>query len=758
MKNRILSIAVLIALFVSVLGGCSANKKGSETEGTNNTAVDDWTPGELLTLPANALTSEFKEISDAEGRDLNNLFKAQEDKLSESTQSATNVKAREWSKYSAASAKAKLSSAEATLYDRIYAICEKYINNPSRTVKSNDYAYISYGSAKYSDLGLSHDEVSNVFWWFKYNNPQFYFCSGWAYTSTDLYVTVYDFVLDLDDQGETTNAMFERLDSWIAQCSDDEVTDWDKIISANRIICENIIYSPAVKSGDKTASSGKNQSMYSVLMTDDTVCSGYAQTFTAMANALGVDTYTTVSITHAWNAARFGDGSYYFIDVCWNDEDNGYNEDFIGVGTDYAASRDQGENHHIYEDYIADFAPSIPKTDYDPKNNIVKIAAPSLRIGGSGNNIVKVEWNSVSNAEKYEYSVLNGSQVLCSRSTEDNFLYAVLPSGVGSATVKVHAVGTENGNKIYSANSEITINANASSSGSNQPANISIENTDGIYIKWDADSSVDGWLFIAYGEDGTFTEPVLTLSLSKQSNSVRLSSVWQPENYNYFSVMSVTKAQSGEAYSSPAQLKYSTKNGMQLVTSGTEGSGSSYVTQRYGNGYYVGEIANGKRHGHGTYYWNNGDVYEGEWKDGEKTGQGKLTRPSGDVYEGEWKDNHMNGQGKYTWACGDVFEGTWVDDVRIGQGKYTWANGNVYIGEWQNSKMNGQGKLIWTSGSVYEGNWVNDVRSGQGKYTWANGDVYVGEYKDNKMHGHGKLTYANGTVEEGEWKDGEFIG
>ena len=36
-------------------------------------------------------------------------------------------------------------------------------------------------------------------------------------------------------------------------------------------------------------------------------------------------------------------------------------------------------------------------------------------------------------------------------------------------------------------------------------------------------------------------------------------------------------------------------------------------TIRYKNGIYVGEVLDGKRHGHGTYTWDNGTVYEGAY-------------------------------------------------------------------------------------------------------------------------------------------------
>ena len=43
-------------------------------------------------------------------------------------------------------------------------------------------------------------------------------------------------------------------------------------------------------------------------------------------------------------------------------------------------------------------------------------------------------------------------------------------------------------------------------------------------------------------------------------------------------------------------------------------------TIRYKNGLYVGQTQDGKRHGQGTYTWDNGTVYEGEFAEGKRHG------------------------------------------------------------------------------------------------------------------------------------------
>ena len=52
---------------------------------------------------------------------------------------------------------------------------------------------------------------------------------------------------------------------------------------------------------------------------------------------------------------------------------------------------------------------------------------------------------------------------------------------------------------------------------------------------------------------------------------------------------------------------------------------------------YVGDVANGKRHGHGVYYYDSGDKYTGAWDNGKQTGHGVYIYANGDRYVGNWE-------------------------------------------------------------------------------------------------------------------------
>lgn len=66
-------------------------------------------------------------------------------------------------------------------------------------------------------------------------------------------------------------------------------------------------------------------------------------------------------------------------------------------------------------------------------------------------------------------------------------------------------------------------------------------------------------------------------------------------------------------------------------------------TDFYNGDKYVGDVANGKRHGHGVYYYDSGDKYTGNWNHGKQEGHGVYVYANGDRYVGEWLSGKHNG-------------------------------------------------------------------------------------------------------------------
>ena len=106
---------------------------------------------------------------------------------------------------------------------------------------------------------------------------------------------------------------------------------------------------------------------------------------------------------------------------------------------------------------------------------------------------------------------------------------------------------------------------------------------------------------------------------------------------------------------------------MFVITGCTVERSEETTTMKHGSATYVGEVKDGKPHGHGTAIWPNGSSYVGEWKNGLFNGQGTLDLIDDIKYEGEWENGRYHGYGIMTYPDGQIKEGKWENNVFIGE-------------------------------------------------------------------------------------------
>ena len=115
----------------------------------------------------------------------------------------------------------------------------------------------------------------------------------------------------------------------------------------------------------------------------------------------------------------------------------------------------------------------------------------------------------------------------------------------------------------------------------------------------------------------------------------------------------------------------------------------------FNGGYYEGEVSNGRYHGKGKIFFNNGDIKEGTFVNGKLNDRnGSYTWATGDKYVGEFKDSNMSGFGEYFYKSGDRYRGSWCDDKRNGFGVYFYADGSISFNEYSDDKCHGKSILI----------------------------------------------------------------
>ncbi len=831
MKKRIPALLAALTVSASLLSGCMTNaNEGNNSRNDNVHKVSDKPSGEvvsdlsdlyeMLTLAPGDLIGEQINLSDEDGLEINRLIAENEMNFLASTGMAgTKVQSRDWSKYTSPTAKQKLTYAEAAFYDRLDAVCKEYLNDPSHGIVQWDDFYTLKGAA-YSDLGLDKNQAYDVLWWFKYNNPQYYFLDHAKYTNSDLFLYVYDFIEEINDKAELTNEIFDKLDSWIAECSDDELTAWDKVLSINKKICEAVIYDPKVAAG--ASSAGKDQSIYSVMMTPETVCAGYALTFGAMANALDIDSLIVLSNTHAWNAVQFGDDKYYFVDVCWNDKDNGYDENFIGVGTDYTTYYDKGKSSHIYKAEQANWSPVIPKYDYQGDDN-TKLSAPDIRVSGSGSRAVKIEWSAVDNAEKYEFSINNGADLIFKGTTKDTSVYTTLPEGAKSVTAKVRAIGKMDGSDARSKWSETEAAAKDPSDKPAAPSNVKAEIREGkqLWITWDKVKDVNRHPYITF-----LDETCTTVTSDYCSSSTGLFySNWTSKDDLFFCLMSAKQSSGNEVLSDPVYFKYNPTDGLTPISktatqsakidapagfkATAEGNkvtctwtaannadsydlqvsyksdfsdiaGSSYCENNETSASFTApdnvnkayvRIRAAKKDGYVTLY--------SDWTAADCTIEKKTVSADKPAAPANFKGEALaQEKSKFTWNAVPGATGYNIALFNDAEHKKLWADYSVTATLVHFSPLNENSTYHFGIRSVKSENGVDvysdwvyleytqkytaDTNSGgdNGKVTkeYSNGSVYVGEMKDGKRNGLGTMTYSSGAVYTGEWKNDVWDG
>ncbi len=143
---------------------------------------------------------------------------------------------------------------------------------------------------------------------------------------------------------------------------------------------------------------------------------------------------------------------------------------------------------------------------------------------------------------------------------------------------------------------------------------------------------------------------------------------------------------------------------------------------------YEGEKFLGKRHGKGTYYYQEGYKYEGNWEEDQMSGFGILWINE-DVkwYEGEWYDNVFHGRG--------ILYNLNTEDLK----------GDQFYGE--NFASIGNGWLR------YEGQFYKGSKHGFGVIFLTNGDQFVGNFSSDNIHGRGSYTKPGQYVIAGMWEN-----
>ena len=213
-------------------------------------------------------------------------------------------------------------------YDELYDLCVSFENDRKditpQTINGEVYYPIEICNIDYD---LSVDEVSEVYFPFMYDHPEFYWLDLGVLTATDRKGKLKQVLICAGSDcvsGEERSAYDLTFDS--------KLEDWLEDIRSKNFCCNYTtaeylqdIICDEVKYGYNDSGVALNthyaHTIIGVLDDNpetDAVCEGYAKTFRLALNALRVENAYGVSKSHAWNYIKLDD-KYYGVDVTWDD-------------------------------------------------------------------------------------------------------------------------------------------------------------------------------------------------------------------------------------------------------------------------------------------------------------------------------------------------------------------------------------------------------------------------------------------------------
>lgn len=255
--------------------------------------------------------------------------------------------ASEWDSYSSNYVYNFLNAEERAFWDRLDAVCLQLL-----LTADNADSYSGTKITQFVDYGqLSQKRALELMNIFRYSNPQYYFLNtqlvyGGYYGAFGVYTAFGDG----NARQSATRSVKAQADAW-STTANSYGTEAEKVKVLHDLIVSKVEYLNGAFVDDVTYT----QSAYSVLCMDETVCTGYAQAFQMMCNAVGVDCISVTSADHQWNKVRIDD-SWYNVDCTWDDQSTIYYDYFersdAYYDADIAAFASSHQEERFWDQYL----------------------------------------------------------------------------------------------------------------------------------------------------------------------------------------------------------------------------------------------------------------------------------------------------------------------------------------------------------------------------------------------------------------------
>lgn len=207
---------------------------------------------------------------------------------------------------------------------------------------------------------LNTEEIDKVFQCVLLDHPEIFYVDGYTYsrylendvlqriTFTGIYLYT------AEEVAEREELLEEAVLYYLSELSSD-ATDYEKV---------KYVYEMIITKTDYNLEAVDNQNICSVLLTNQSVCQGYAKTMQYLLQKIGIESILVIGSVkdgegHAWNIVKIDD-AYYHVDPTWGDasyemSEDSYVEvaDTLPINYDYLCiTSEQIRNTHVISDLL----------------------------------------------------------------------------------------------------------------------------------------------------------------------------------------------------------------------------------------------------------------------------------------------------------------------------------------------------------------------------------------------------------------------
>ncbi|MCM1117780.1 MAG: hypothetical protein NC543_00230 [bacterium] len=174
-------------------------------------------------------------------------------------------------------------------------------------------------SAESLEAGLTEEDIDHIFCCVLADHPEYFYVDGYRYTKysrMDKLVKI-DFsgsyIYDEQECAVRWSQIQEKAEELLRQAPS-EGDDYERV---------RYIYETLIRNTDYVLDAPDSQNLYSVLVSGESVCQGYAKATQYLLNHLGIPCVLVQGQVepgegHAWNLLCL-DGEYYYMDTTWGD-------------------------------------------------------------------------------------------------------------------------------------------------------------------------------------------------------------------------------------------------------------------------------------------------------------------------------------------------------------------------------------------------------------------------------------------------------